>query len=276
MFIGEHLTYLAGRYISIRVYPLSYQEMTKFLNIKDDSINYYSTFLESSFPSVILEKNKDLKLQLNEDIFTSIFERDIVLRGKINKVNEFYQVTRYVLERIGALISINNINNTLNSSGVKVSHVTISNYIDLLLKSYFLFKVQRYDVKGKEILTTGYKYYVVDFGIRNLIIPNKNTNRGRVLENFVYLELIKKGYKVYIGKIGRDYEIDFVATKDDNTLYIQVSESIIDPQTREREVRPFKSINDNNTRIVVSLDTFIYGDENYIHLNLFDFLKYIY
>ena len=274
VFTGEHLTYLAGRYISINVYPLNYQEYMNFLNLEIKN-NYYNRYLDSSFPAVVLEKNENLKNIMKQDLFSAIFERDIILRGRIKNESTFMKVVRFVLEHIGSMISINKIKNTLNSNGVKISYDAVENYINLMVKSYFLYPCLRYDIKGKEILKTNNKYYVIDFGIRQKIISNVETNTGRILENFIYLELIKKGYNVFIGKIGRDYEIDFVAIKDSRRMYIQVSESIIDPGTRAREIKSFDYIRDNSERYLVTLDEIDYSTSQFKHMNVFEFIKNI-
>lgn len=274
VFTGEHLTYLAGRYLSINVYPLCLEEVALFTN-NEISTNLYRDFIDSSFPGVVLESNKEIRNLMKQDLFDTVFQRDMVLRGKIRNENVFYKVVRFVLEHIGSMISINKIRNTLVSDGIKISYEAVDNYINLMVKSYFIYPCLRYDIKGKEILKTNNKYYVVDFGIRQKIIPNVDTNTGRVLENFVYLELIKHGYNVYVGKIGRDYEIDFLATKGNRKIYIQVSESIVNPSTRDREIKPFKMINENFERYIVTLDSHIYTSDYYKHLSVFDFILMI-
>lgn len=271
MFSGEHLTYIAGRYLTVNVYPLAYEELLYFIDDEKNYNNHYNTFLESSFPSVVLEENN--KKELQDDIFKSIFERDIILRGKITREREFYAIARYILEHIGAPISVNKIYNSMKSNNIKISYDSVSHYIGLMLKSYFIYECLRYDVNGKEELKTLSKYYVVDFGIRNILIPNKDANRGRILENFVYLELIKQGYKVYSGKVGKDYEIDFVARKGEEVIYIQVTETLLDEKIRQRESRPFLSLKDNYNRIIISLDTINFSTSVYKHINLFDFIK---
>lgn len=274
VFTGEHLTYLAGRYLSINVYPLCLEEVALFTN-NEISTNLYRDLIDSSFPGVVLESNKEIRNLMKQDLFDTVFQRDMVLRGKIRNENVFYKVVRFVLEHIGSMISINKIRNTLVSNGIKISYEAVDNYINLMVKSYFIYPCLRYDIKGKEILKTNNKYYVVDFGIRQKIIPNVDTNTGRVLENFVYLELIKHGYNVYVGKIGRDYEIDFLATKGNRKIYIQVSESIVNPSTRDREIKPFKMINENCERYIVTLDSHIYTSDYYKHLSVFDFIMMI-
>ena len=275
MFIGEHLTYLAGRYISISVFPLTFAEFIDFSNVSTTPNEHYRSFLCSSFPAVVLESNLNNKKMLTEDLFRTIFERDIIMKGNIGNVSVFYQVASYVLENIGNQMSIKKISDTLVSNGIKTQFNTVESYISLMTKSYFLYHCKRYDIKGKEVLKTNGKYYVVDFGIRSKLVPNDG-NRGKILENFVFLELLKYGYEVYSGKVGRNYELDFVAKKDGKTIYVQVSESIIDPTTREREERPFSFLTDNHARYLVTLDVPMFSsDKEYTHLHLFDFLKVI-
>ena len=273
LFIGDHLTYLTGRYISFNVYPLSYKEYLKFKNVDEINFNFYNEFLDSSFPALVLETHDDIKTMMKQDMFDTIFRRDMVMRGNISNESMFFRVARYILEHIGSSISINKITNTLNSLGLKISYGTIDSYIDLMMKSYFIYQCQRYDIKGKEILKTNGKYYVVDFGIRDQLIPNTSSNTGKVLENFVYLELVKHGYHVFVGKIGRDLEIDFVATKEDERLYVQVSQSVLDPKTREREIKPFSILKDMSKRYLVSLDSVMIESDYFEHLNVLNFIN---
>lgn len=274
VFSGEHLTYLSGRYLSIDVFPLSYFEYEIF-NKENNIESSYNDFLDSSFPAIVLEPNNEIKNIMKQDLYDAIFQRDIILRGKIRNESTFLKVARFVLEHIGSQISVNKIKNTLISNGTKVSFDAVDNYVNMMLKSYFIYSCERYDIKGKEILKSNCKYYAVDFGIREKIIPNTNTNTGRILENFVYLELIKNGYNVYTGKVGRDYELDFVATKGDRKLYVQVSESIIDLTIREREARPFKYIGDLSERYLVTFDQIKYKFDNFKHCTIMEFLNLI-
>ena len=273
LFVGHHLTYLAGRYISFNVYPLSYKEYLKFKNIDEINFSFYNEFLDSSFPALVLETHDEIKTMMKQDMFDTIFRRDMIMRGNISNESMFFRVARYILEHIGSPISINKITNTLNSLGLKISYGTIDSYMNLMIKSYFIYQCQRYDIKGKEILKTNGKYYVVDFGIRDQLIPNKSSNTGKILENFVYLELVKHGYLVYVGKIGRDLEIDFVATKEDQVLYIQVSQSVMDPKTREREIKPFSLLKDMSKRYLVSFDSVMIESDYFEHLNVLDFIR---
>ncbi len=273
LFVGHHLTYLAGRYISFNVYPLSYKEYLKFKNIDEMNFSFYNEFLDSSFPALVLETHDEIKTMMKQDMFDTIFRRDMIMRGNISNESMFFRVARYILEHIGSPISINKITNTLNSLGLKISYGTIDSYMNLMIKSYFIYQCQRYDIKGKEILKTNGKYYVVDFGIRDQLIPNKSSNTGKILENFVYLELVKHGYLVYVGKIGRDLEIDFVATKEDQVLYIQVSQSVMDPKTREREIKPFSLLKDMSKRYLVSFDSVMIESDYFEHLNVLDFIR---
>jgi uncharacterized protein len=273
VFAGEHLTYLAGRTLTIHVFPLSYREMIDFLQLRSEFKNHYNTFLESSFPAIVLEQRSAIKTIMKQDLFEAIFQRDIVLRGKIQNEGLFFRVARFVLEHVGSTISVNKIANTLNSTGTKISYDTVDHYLNLMVKSYFLVPCVRFDINGKEILKTNGKYYVIDFGIRQKLVPNYYANTGKILENFIFLELIKSGYEVFVGKVGRDYEIDFIATKGNRKMVVQVSESVIDPTTREREIRPFDFINDSSERFLVTFDTIRFESDQYRHYNVFDFLE---
>lgn len=276
MFVGEHLTYLAGRYLSVYVYPLSYEEYLYFTNNETEFNKHYYNFLKCSFPGVVIRRDDETRDMLNHDVFKAIFDRDIRLRGNITDTNVLNSVSRYILEHIATSVSINKIKNTLNSSGINISYNLVNKFVDLMADAYFIYPCYRYDIKGKEILKSSQKYYVVDFGIREQVVPNSLSNQGRVLENFVYLELLKKGYKVYIGKIGRDYEIDFVAIKNDITIYVQVSQSIVDPNTRERETRVFDYLINNDQKYLVTMDE-VYQEKSdkFTHLNIFEFIKKI-
>lgn len=275
IFLGEHLTYLAGRYLSIYVYPLSYTEYLTFTNKENEFDKHYYHFLESSFPQVVLERNARLKEMLNHDVFNAIFNRDIMLRGKITNVETLNNVARYLLEHIASPISISKISNTLNSEGISISYNLVSKFVTLMQDAYFIYPCYRYDIKGKEILKSNPKYYVVDFGVRSQIVPNSLTNQGRVLENFIYLELVKCGYQVYTGKVGRDYEIDFIASKNNESIYIQVCRTIADLKTKDRETRVFNYLATNSRKYLVTMDIIKEHSENYDHLNVYEFVKMI-
>jgi len=275
IFIGEHLTYLAGRYVSFHIYPLSINEYMKFKNLAVFGIEEYRDYIKGSFPSFVLSDNEQQKQDIMKDLYDSIFQRDILLRNDIRNEPTFVRVSQFLFENIGRNVSFKKISDTLKSLGNNIYHTTVENYIDSICKSYCLYHCPRYDVKGKQILQTNGKYYAVDLGLRDYIIPQQGINSGSMFENIIYLELLKAGYKVTTGKIGRDYEIDFVASKGDKTLYIQVTESLIDPATREREERVFNYINDKHKRIIVTLDSYKINSPLYYHLNLVEFVDEI-
>jgi len=272
VFAGEYLTYLAGRYIAIDVYPLSFFELGTFIKHNDDE-TLYRDYLTSTFPSAVTETYKDIKRMIVDDLYHCIFERDIILRGKIRNEESFLKVARFVYCNIGSAISVKRIRDTLNSEGRDISIDAIENYLTLMCNAYCLYQCRRYDIKGKEVLKTNGKYYTVDFGLRERLVPNIHTDSGHILENFVFLELIKSGYKVFIGKVGRDKEIDFIAIKGEQKMYIQVCESIVTPQVRERETNPFLQLHDNHPRYLVTLDKIIYQFEQCTHLNVFAFIR---
>lgn len=275
VFSGEYLTYLSGRYISINMYPLSFDEFTTFQDLSNDNEVEYTNFLKSSFPAIVLEKNENIAQQINIDLFQSIFERDIMLRGKIRNESAFVKVARFVYENIGNILSVKSICDNLKSIGHKIDVEAIDNYLTLMCKAYCLYQCQRYDIRGKEILKTNGKYYTIDFGLRSGLVPNEDVNTGKIFENFIYLELIKKGYSVYVGKVGREYEVDFVAIKNDTKIYVQVSESILDENTRFREIRPFELINDKYQKYLVTKQKEIFLFDSCIHIHWIDFIKII-
>ena len=209
------------------------------------------------------------------DLYGSIFLNDIILRNRISNEFIFNRIAQFIFENIGKTTSFKKITDTLNSFGYKTANTTVEHYIESIQKAYCLYHCPRFDVNGKHLLKTNGKFYTVDFGLRNYIIPQKGINRGFILENVVFLELLKKGYKVYTGKVGRDYEIDFVAQKGNEILYVQVAESILDPETRKREGRVFELIGGKHRKIIVSLDLHDFESDNYDHFSIFDFINVI-
>jgi len=275
IFIGEHLTYLAGRYISINMYPLSISEYTNFLDIKNIDESTYQSFIEGAFPAYVLEGSDYNKQLIINDLYNSIFYRDILLRNNYKNESIFNRVSKYIFENIGKPISIKKIADTMTSNGDKVANQTIDNYVKAMMDAFVVYHCPRFDVLGKELLKTQGKYYTVDFGLRNHSIGRQNLNTGFIYENFIFLELIKQGYKVQTGKVGRNYEIDFVAQKGKEILYIQVAETIIDQITRDREARPFSYIDEKHKKILVTTDRYKYSTHQFDHMNTFEFIDFI-
>lgn len=180
-------------------------------------------------------------------------------------------VIRFLFDNIGNIVSANKIANSLTSYGRKTTSVTVENYIEALTEAFILYKTGRYDVKGKQHLKSLEKYYLVDVSLRRLLLSDKATDLGHILENIVYLELIRRGYTVTIGKVD-DKEIDFIAESSGDKVYYQVSASILDPTTFKREIEPLKKVNDHYPKFILTLDEIPMGEDGIKQMNIVDFL----
>ncbi len=273
MFSGEYLTYLSGRYIEIKIYPLSYQE---FLFFKQYDTNhpekYFNEYLRvGSFPAISLAQNEELIEAILAGLFDSIFSRDIILRGNIKDDGSFYKVAKFVFENIGNQTSANAIKNTMVSHGHKITSDTVDNYLKLMCDAHLLYQCKRFDIRGKERLKTNGKYYVVDMGLRNRLIGYRSSNIGHVIENIVYLQLLRLGYTVYVGK-NMAKEVDFIAMKGEQIAYFQVALTALELETHSREINALFSIGDQYPKYLITTDTVNLSKNGIIHLNLFDFL----
>lgn len=273
MFLGEHLTYLSGRYIELKVYPLSFKEFLSFkayeeLNI-EKAFNEYLRI--GSFPAVSLTNNVELIEAITAGLFDSIFSRDIILKGRIKDEGTFFKVAKFVMENIGNNLSANFIKNTLLSNGHKISSDTVDSYLKLMCDAHVLYQCERYDIRGKERLKTNGKYYVVDTGLRNRLIGYRQGNLGHIIENIVYLELLRRGYEVTVGK-NLSYEVDFIAVKNAEPVYFQVSLTALEESTLNREMQSLSKINDQYPKFLITMDKVDLSNNGIRHLNLFDFL----
>lgn len=263
---SELSTLLSGRYIEIKMYPLSFKEFLVFNNYDDSNLEEkFSEYLKyGGLPAITLIKgNDELILSYLNDIYNTIVKKDIIDRNNIKDVALLENIIKYLFNNVGSPISSNKISDYLNSNKVveKSNHQTIDNYLNMLEKSYIIYKADRTDVKSKALLKTLGKYYVSDSGLRNIILGFRNINEGHLLENIVYLELLRRGYRVNIGKIG-DYEVDFVAENPHTIKYYQVSQSISDEGVRARELRSLETIPDNYEKVILSMDKSINNDYN--------------
>ncbi|SHJ78958.1 hypothetical protein SAMN02745751_03372 [Dethiosulfatibacter aminovorans DSM 17477] len=273
MFAGEHMTYLSGRYVEIKVYPLSFMEFLKFkkYSLNDLDKDFMEYLRIGSFPAVSLTDSPELVEAITAGLFDSIFTRDIVLRGRIRDEGTFFKVAKFVMENIGNPLSANSIKNTLVSSGHRITSDTVDNYLKLMCDAHVLYQCERYDIRGKERLRTNGKYYVVDTGLRNKLIGYRKGNLGHVIENIVYLQLLMFGFDVAVGK-NPSSEVDFIATKGDVRLYFQVSLTALDESTYEREMKALKDINDQYPKYLITMDKLDLSRDGITHVNLFDFL----
>ena len=273
MFSGEHLTYISGRYIEIKVLPLSFKEFLDFKGYEEKMAeDYFNEYLRiGSFPAVSLAGQQELVEAILSGLFDSIFTRDIILRGNIRDEGSFYKVAKFVFENIGNSTSANAIKNTMISNGHKITSDTVDNYLQLMCDAHMLYQCERYDIRGKERLKTNGKYYVVDTGLRNKLIGYRQGNLGHVIENIVFLQLLRLGYEVNVGK-NMSYEVDFIAVKGMDRLYFQVSLSALDELTYEREMNSLLKINDQYPKYLITMDKINLSKDGIMHVNLIDFL----
>lgn len=252
MLSGELATLLSGRYVEIKIMPLSFVEFCEFKDYQDDSryLRYYQEYMEiGSFPSVALLQNEALVDNVLEGIFNSIILKDVSLRGGIKDTALLLRIVRYLMDQIGHPVSAGSIANTLTSSGRKTSNETVDRYLTLLEDAFIFYKAERYDIRGKERLKTLCKYYVVDLGLRNVVLGRNRGNYGSQLENIIYLELIRRGYEVTVGKLD-DKKIDFICRNAHETLYVQVAYEL--PRNNKRETENLLRIPDNYRKILIT------------------------
>ena len=279
----ELATLLSGRYVEIKMLPLSFSEFLDFYSFDDktgleERFIYYLKF--GGMP-VLREYNfNELRInQALEGIYSTVILKDILQKHNQSDQLALNKIAHFLSSNIGSITSPNKIGNILSSEGnidkeknKNIAGKTVDKYISMLNNAYIFYRVGRYDVKGKQLLKTLDKNYIVDMGFRNMLLGYRDADRGHILENIVFLELIRRHYRVYIGKIG-DTEVDFLAEKPNEKLYIQVTESLTSPKTRERELRPLLSINDNYEKIILTSDRNFITSENGIKIiNVIDWL----
>jgi predicted AAA+ superfamily ATPase len=268
MLSSELSTKISGRYIEIKLLPFSFSEYHEF-NDKDNDFEDYLN--RSSFPYASqFQSDQEIDDYLL-GIYNTVLVKDIVQRKIIQDIPLLQDIIRFLVSNIGNIVSKKKIADALTSYGRKTSATTVDNYIQALLDSFVIYRADRYDVKGKKYLQTLEKYYVVDLGLKHLLVGRRFSDLGHNLENIVYLELIRRGFKVYIGKIG-DTEIDFVAMKNGNFEYYQVTTTMMDENVQIRELRPLRAIKDNYPKYILSLDKNSINDEGIQHKNLVDWL----
>lgn len=277
---GELATFLSGRYVQFEIYPFTLSEYIKgkrLINISLTNQEYFNNYLiEGGMPFPIFQEftYTDTQSYLS-DVYNSIILKDIVERENIREPEILRRLLNYVLGNIGRTFSARSIVKYFKSEGINSSINTIINYLIFAQSAYAIIPLRRYDIQGKKLLQSQEKYYVVDHGLRQAIIGRNEEDIELVLENIVLLELMARGYDVYVGK-SKDYEVDFVAEKKEKDgltrKYIQVSYLIATPETREREFRSLKVIEDNFEKLVLSLDPITLSSEGISHYNLIDWL----
>lgn len=310
MLSSEYATYLSGRCVEIKMLPLSFSEFLTFhgfevREIKSslggirkqafdknderyelrDVFDAYMRF--GGMPGIAdIGLDQEKALMLLEGIYSTVIMRDILERenrkgqSRITDPVLLKKIIMFLADNIGSNISVSSIGNTLMNEGLldngkrkgTPSVHTVQSYINALLESYFFYEIKRFDIKGKEFLRTLGKYYIVDIGLRNYLLGFRNRDSGHALENIVYFELLRRGYDVSIGKIDNS-EVDFIATKADNKIYVQVTESMTSEDVRKRELSPLQKISDNYEKIILSLNPGMDSSYNGIKsINLIDWL----
>ncbi len=260
----EFSTLLSGRYVEIRMLPLSFKEFLTFYEFAPAVTmeEKFQKYLQFGGMPILREYqfHEARSNQALEGIYATVVLRDILQRNKQADQGTLQKIVLFLCSNIGSITSPNKIGNVLSGEkelsggqGGKIAGKTVSKYIAMLRSAFFFFSAGRYDVKGKQLLKTLEKNYIVDMGFRNMLLGYRDADRGHILENIVFLELIRRDYRVFVGKV-REAEVDFVAEKPDDKLYIQVTESMQSPETRERELRPLRMIPDNYEKIVLSMD----------------------
>ena len=272
---GELATLLSGRYVEIKMLPLSFKEYISAFNDK----NYQQLFLNymknGGMPgniSILKSNPNDIDKYL-DGIFSTIVYKDIMARNNISDKLLLESVLKFIFDSIGSPVSAKKISDTLTSKGISTSNHTVENYIVAFLESFLIYKAERFDVKGKNILARDYKYYAVDTGLRSFLLGKKaDSDMGHILENIVYLELLRRGYKVYVGKVD-NLEVDFVAENRDGLNYFQVALSVRDEKVLARELRSLEKTGDHYPKVLLTLDMDLETDYNGItKMNVIDWL----
>ena len=277
MLSGELATLLSGRYIEIKMLPLSFKEYLSAFNNSDKSrYEYFLDYMKNGgMPgniSILQDNPNDLDTYL-EGIFTTIVYKDIITRNNITDKMLLESVLKFIFDSIGSPISTKKISDTLTSKGMSTSNHTVENYISAFVESFLIYKAERFDVKGKNLLARDYKYYVVDQGLRSYLLGKKaDSDMGHILENIVYLELFRRGYKVYVGKVD-DLEVDFVAENRDGLKYYQVALTVRDEKVLERELKSLQKTGDHYPKYLITYDMDMEADYDGItKINVVDWL----
>ncbi len=276
MLSSDLSTLISGRYVEIMIYPLSFREFLDFNKVssKENLDIWLQKYIEvGGFPGLTdLMDNPNTIDPFINGILNTILMKDVIQRNDVRDPSLLENILRFLAKSIGSPVSVKRITDYIISSGRKTTFDTVDSYVTMLEKSYLLYRVKRYDIKGLALLKTNDKLYLTDLGLRRILLRRQTEDYGALLENIVFFELLRRGYYVEVGKYD-DLEVDFVATKNDERLYIQVTASLLNEKTKERELRPLRLIPDYNQRIVLSADRLMPRHIDGIKLiNIIDFL----
>lgn len=273
---GELATYLAGRYVEFVIYPFSFAEfleMNRQKNSQIDKSACFMTFLKTGGMPFLANFLGDdsAKNQYLMDIYNSVVLKDVVKRNNIRDVDTLERIIAYAFSNIGHIFSATSLSKYFKSEKRNISHDTILNYLKFCTDAFLIYKISRYDLEGKKVLTVNEKYYCADHGLREAVFGKNTQNIDQILENIVCLELLRRNFKVFVGKKG-DAEIDFIAERNGVKIYVQVAYLLASEETVKREFSVYDSIKDNFPKYVVSMDEFDFSRNGIIHRNIRDFL----
>ena len=269
---GELATLLTGRYVEIKMLPLSFKEYLSYYGTAVSERAYVDYINKSSFPYALKLEDEAQVDDYLDALYNTIILKDVVQRHKIADISLLKVLAQFMFSNIGNCLSVKKIVDTLNSQGKKISAHTVETYLNALVESYIFNKAERFDLKGRQYLQSGEKYYATDVAMRWALLGRKNVDAGHMLENVVYLELIRRGFKVYVGKM-REKEIDFVAENKDGFTYYQVAYTVRDSETLKRELLPLNSLKDHYPKYLLTMDVDPISDYNGVKkLNVLDWL----
>jgi predicted AAA+ superfamily ATPase len=271
---GELATLLAGRYVAVKMMPLSFAEYYAAVKPQKSYARCYADYIRySSFPYALeLENNPEKINAYLGAIIDAIVLKDVVKRKKIANVAALERLIKFIFSNIGSLTSTKKISDTMKSAGYNISIQTVETYLSALQDSYIIYKVGRADVRGREYLKANDKYYIADIGLRHYLLGDKHQDSGAILENIIYLDLVRRGYTVSVGRIG-SLEIDFIAEKSGAREYYQSAYTVRDARTWQREITPLTMVRDNYQKCIITFDEDSPGNDNGIQtVNIFDFL----
>lgn len=272
---GELATLISGRYISINMLPFSFKELIQYhdeMHENIDEIKLFEQYLSyGGFPGLLNYENEEKEKYLY-DLYSTIVLNDILYKNKVKDLDLLERLMEFMISNIGQLFSANSISKYIKNENRKTTPHTIINYMDYARNAFIFYQIKRENIKQKRKLLISDKYYLVDSGFYFIFNGSTQRNWGQLLENIVFLELIRQGYSITIGKI-QDLEVDFVCRKANQIKYIQVSQSILDENTRKKEFKSLEKISDSYPKYVISMDSFDFSANGIIHLNIIDFLK---
>ncbi len=244
-------TLFTGRVMEIKVFPFSFAEYVEYFGC-ENKVDAFDEYVRmGGMSGSYFYKTDEHRFEYIKDVYTTILERDLVKKYKIRNRSEFLSISEFMMDNIGNLLSPNNVCEALNRGKSEITRKTVDKYIKYLENAFMFYEAKRYDLKGKKYLETNKKYYICDASFRYAVNGTKNLDFGRVYENIVYLELLRRGYEVYVGKLYKK-EIDFVAIKRNEKIYIQVSDNISDAKTMEREISPLLQIRDAYPKMIIA------------------------